>query len=159
MLLLDYNKERSVSSKRPTKTSISSSERYINMKDADQDADQEARIFIQTLKTFSRYGGGSYSMSSLKKMSPTQDFLKLSPSIKGCTNEDKQQCLMRTYLKQKLHDCGCVPWEFPQESRSKVTNLYDEKSTLSVGLFKNIIAIHFGVFETNFFPILTFGQM
>ena len=49
------------------------------MKDAQLDDDQEAnQVFIHTLKTFSGFGGGSYSMRFLKRMSPTDDFLKLS---------------------------------------------------------------------------------
>ena len=130
MLLLDYNKERSVSSQRSKKTINGNGKRYISMKDAHTDDDQEARIFIHTLKAFSGFGGGSYSMNSLKRMSPTVDFLKLPIAKKGCANDDRQHCLMRKYMKQKQRDCGCVPWEFPRDSNSaKVTNLYNEIST------------------------------
>ena len=79
LMLLDNNKERSVSSQRSKKTTDGKSKRRISMKDAQLDDDQEAnQVFIHTLKTFSGFGGGSYSMRFLKRMSPTDDFLKLS---------------------------------------------------------------------------------
>ena len=82
------------------------------MEKAHINTDQEAKILIHTLKPYVGFGGGSFSMSSLKQMSPTENFLKLSPSTKGCVNQDQQECLMKAYLKEKLHSCKCIPWEF-----------------------------------------------
>merc|ERR1719458_1535045 len=75
-------------------------------------------VFIHTLKSRSGFGAGRYAMSALKQMSPTEDFLKLSPTARGCANEDQQFCLMRRYMDQKLQECGCIPWEFPKGSNS-----------------------------------------
>ena len=101
-LFLDYNKERSVGGLKKTKkrNDNSSGERYLNMKDSQTDVKQEARVFIHTLNTFFGFGGGSYSMRSLKKITPTEDFLKLPTTKRGCANDDRQQCLMRRYMTQ-----------------------------------------------------------
>ena len=122
LLLLDYNKEKSVTLKRVTNANSGNSERYINMEDARIDNDQEARVFIHTLKTFSGYGAGNFAMRSLKLMSPTQDFLKLSPSIKGCSSDENQNlCSLKAFMREKFHLCDCVPWEYPKDSKqSKV---------------------------------------
>ena len=82
------------------------------MRDTFASDDHEARIFIHTLKPYSGHGAGSYTMSSLKQMSPTEDFLQLSTEKRGCAHNDEQDCLMKNFLKQKLYKCGCTPWEF-----------------------------------------------
>ena len=43
-------------------------------------------------------------------------------------------------MKQKLRDCGCVPWEFPKDSKSeKVTNHYYEISTWTTYFVQNYL--------------------
>ena len=122
-LFLDYNKERSAKPKGSYNAADrKSNTRYITVEETQTDIEQEARIFIHTLKPFSGYGAGSYKMSSLKQIYATEDFLKLPTSERGCTNTDKQRCLTEVYLQQKRQHCKCVPWEFPQASKSsKVT--------------------------------------
>ena len=111
-LLLDYNNERSIGLQKTKNIDNESSDRYLNMKDTFASDDHEARIFIHTLKPYSGHGAGSYTMSSLKQMSPTEDFLKLLTEKRGCAYNDEQDCLMKNFLKQKLYKCGCTPWEF-----------------------------------------------
>ena len=137
LLFLDYNQERSISL-RMTRASNNSSDRFISMEKARLNIGQEAKILIHTLKPYVGFGGGSFSMSSLKQMSPTENFLKLSPSTKGCASEDQQECLMKSYLKEKLHSCQCIPWEFPQasniseqRSRSSPVSSYKTKTSQS----------------------------
>ena len=117
LLLLDYNKERSIGLKRTNSVDDGDSERYISMRETLSDEDQEARIFIHTLKAFSGFGAGSYSMSSLKQMTLTENFQELPTSTAGCANKQplfSHGCTMKKYLKQKVHDCGCIPLEFLQ---------------------------------------------
>ena len=125
-LLLDYNKERSVKPSKLEKAEKGSSKRILTIEEAETDIEQEARIFIHTLKPFSGHGAGSYKMSSLKRIYATEDFLNLPPSERGCTNTDKQRCLTETYLQQKRRNCSCIPWEFPQATGSQ--KVYDFKA-------------------------------
>ena len=117
LLLLDYNKERSIGLKRTNRVDNGDSERYISMRETLSDEDQEARIYIHTLKTFSGFGAGSYSMSSLKQMTLTENFRELPTTTAGCANKQllfSHGCMMKKYLTQKVHDCGCIPLELLQ---------------------------------------------
>ena len=111
VLLLDYNTERSIKPKEPAQEETNNSKRFIIVGDIAGENDNKAKIFIHTLKSHYGFGGASYVMSSLKKTTPTEDFLKLPLSRRGCADKDQQECLMKTYLDQKLQNCGCVPWE------------------------------------------------
>ena len=117
-LLLDYNEERSIKPEGKNKTRSSRGERYIIMDDTLVEDDKEAKIFIHTLKSETGFGAGSYAMSALKQMAPTEDFLGLSPTARGCANEDQQHCLMKRYLDRKLQECDCIPWEFPKSANT-----------------------------------------
>ena len=108
---------------KPQDAAKESSRVNIDMKVSHTDDEQEAKIVIHTLKPFSGFGAGSYSMSSLKQMSPTDDFLSLPVSKRGCSYENRQLCLRKNYLGQKIRDCKCIPWEFPKEPATlKVSN-------------------------------------
>ena len=124
LLFLDYNRERSVRLKRP-KTINGSSERYISMKGKQTDNEGEARIFIHTLKPFSGFGAGRYSMSSLKQMTPTYNFRKLPPTTTGCANDEvlfQHECRLNKYLNEKMHTCKCIPLEFRQAIKTTKVN-------------------------------------
>ena len=54
-----------------------------------------------------KYGKGSYQMTSVKKMVATNHFLGLSSKIRNCEIESYDEC--RT--KNLLAECECVPWE------------------------------------------------
>ena len=95
-------------------------ERYLDLNDNQNEGDSEAKVVIHTLKTFEGFGGGSYSMDALKRISPTENFLRLSTDIIGCMNEDRQLCKRTKYLSQKLDKCECVPWEFLKQGGKKV---------------------------------------
>ena len=111
------------------------------MEDTHTEDDKEAMVFIHTLKSGSAFGAGSYAMSALKRMSPTEDFLKLSPTARRCANEDQQHCLMKKYLDQKLQECGCIPWEFPKDSNSTKVTYWERTSSFRnsiLCLFRNL---------------------
>ena len=121
-LLLDYNTERSVQTKKQKETRTNNDKIYLELEDALDEDDGEARIFINTLKPFDGYGGGSFSMHALKQISPTEKFLQLPDNVKSCKNDEKQHCKLTKYLEHKLRDSKCVPWEFLQTAIvSKVT--------------------------------------
>ena len=70
-----------------------------------------SKIFIQTLEPFTTYGPGSYRMSTLKKMTGTQNFMELPDHRKKCSADDnREECQNLRYLDQVQRECKCVPW-------------------------------------------------
>ena len=67
-----------------------------------------ARIYINTMASFTDYGSGSYAMSSLKKMTGTENFLALQN--KPCHIEVFEDCQARSYTQEVKKKCGCTPW-------------------------------------------------
>ena len=120
MLLLDYNKERSI---RPTQGGEEKTNKkvgkHLSLADVIEDPEQEARVYIHTLKTQSEYGAGTYSLSSLKLMSATEAFAKLPDTTKGCKQEDREYCRKKKFIANGKSLCKCTPWEFPRETGSK----------------------------------------
>ena len=68
--------------------------------------DIEAKIQINAMLPVTKYGQGSYQMTSVKKMIATDHFLGLSSKIRNCEIESYDEC--RT--KNLLAECECVPW-------------------------------------------------
>ena len=118
-LVLDYNIEKSVQPIKQ-KQSKDTNTRYLNLNNDSVEEDGEAMVYIQTLKPFEGYGGGSYSLHALKQISPTESFLSLSKAVTLCSNNDKQQCKRKKYIHQKIRSCKCIPWEFPKEKGAEV---------------------------------------
>ena len=79
-----------------------------------------ARIYIDTLGSFSDYRAGSFSMSLLKKMTGTDTFLKLTDETKKCQIETYEACQTRHYTKEVMKECGCVPWALSNALSLKV---------------------------------------
>ena len=106
MLLLDYNTGLSIqpprakSSEPGTSTNV-----YLNTVDSEA---IEAKIRINTLSKKMNFGGGSYKMTMVKKMTAKPDFLEMPLGDRNCEIEDYEVC--RT--KKILTECGCVPVEF-----------------------------------------------
>ena len=67
------------------------------------------KIHINTLAPYNSYGGGLYWMTSVKKMTPTKDFLDMDFKNKNCVFEPYEDCK----AKRLLEGCKCVPWEMP----------------------------------------------
>ena len=101
--------------------------RYFDLEESSDKTDDEAMIFIHALNPYKSYGGGRYAMDALKRVSPTENFLNLPKSIKGCTNDDKQECKKKQYIDQKIKDCNCIPWEFSLEVRNIVKGKVDPR--------------------------------
>ena len=70
---------------------------------------ENAKIQINTLSPYVGFGGGSYQMSDVKRMTAKEDFLKMPLKDRNCEVELYEDCRTRKLLKE----CDCVPWELP----------------------------------------------
>ena len=75
-----------------------------------EDDDNSARIYLNTLSSFTDSRSGSYAMSSLKKMTGTDSFLAQTEEQKKCKVKSQEECQAKNYLDNVQNQCGCVPW-------------------------------------------------
>jgi hypothetical protein len=120
LLLLDYNKERSIQP-RPTTKALGNSKNFISLKEVHPEDIPQARIHIHTLTGFSKYGAGSYTMSALKRMVGTSDFLSMPEDVRRCNLKTLETCQREKFLERGVRNCSCVPWEFPGTAPVKVS--------------------------------------
>ena len=73
-------------------------------------SESSARIYLNTLASFTGYRAGSYAMSVLKKMTGTNNFLELPFKDKKCRIETFEECHMPRYIAEVQKRCGCIPW-------------------------------------------------
>ena len=71
-------------------------------------ATSSAKIYLNTLESFTDFRAGTYALSVLKKMTGTQSFLKMAD--KPCQLEVFEDCENQRYLEEVKKHCGCVPW-------------------------------------------------
>ena len=121
MLFIDHNTERSV---------ISTSEQgkykmdKTVMKMPSRKRKNTVEIYLPTLSPYSAHEPGSYKMTSLKKMTGTDNFLKMSETTKKCQNEVFEDCKTR-YLTANGHKvCGCLPWSLTTVLKEVIKNVY-----------------------------------
>ena len=108
VLVLDMNNDRSLNfghSSRPKfekdHTKMRFAARYREV------AKNNAKIHIQLLTPFDEIGGGSYKMTSVKKVKGTEAFLDMQESERECRLGRAEGC-----QKGKMYEqCKCVPWE------------------------------------------------
>ena len=77
-----------------------------------------ARIYLNTLASFSDHRAGSYAISAVKKTVGTGTFLELPSENRKCQLQTIEDCQVQQYVKEVKKECGCVPWAL-----SKVLNL------------------------------------
>ena len=66
-----------------------------------------AKVQINTLTPYFDFGGGSYKMSDVKRMTAKEDYLNMPVKDRNCGVELYEDCRTR-----RLFDhCSCVPWE------------------------------------------------
>ena len=82
-----------------------------------------ARIYLNTLSSFTDYRAGSYAMTALKKITGTTSFLKQTDEEKKCRIETLEDCQARSYIDRVQEKCGCVPWVLSTALTSKVRPL------------------------------------
>ena len=110
-LLLDYQDPLSLqaSSKQEWKDD-NSRIRQVNFDTMAKSLDIEAaKVHINTLSPFTGFGGGSYQMSVVKRMTGTEDFLAMPLKDRNCKVEQYESCRTRRLLEE----CQCVPGEIP----------------------------------------------
>ena len=70
---------------------------------------EEAKIHINTISPYKDFGGGTFKMVSVKRMSAKKDFLQMPLEDRECEVEQFEDCRTRRLLEE----CKCVPWELP----------------------------------------------
>ena len=68
---------------------------------------EAAKVHIDTLSSFAGFGGGVYKMTSVKRMTVSEDFLQMPLKDRNCEVQKYENC--RT--KKLVEGCSCVPWE------------------------------------------------
>ena len=111
MLLLDYNDDLSLQ----TLPKGDESEENVAKENINFDMDVEsiqhvsAKIHINTLSPYTGFGGGIYSMTVVKRMTATSDFLKMLWKDRNCEVESYDDCRNNRLIEE----CNCVPWKVP----------------------------------------------
>ena len=78
--------------------------------------DHSPKIYLNTLSSFTDYNVGSYAMTSLKKMTGTESFLKQTDEQKKCRIGTFEDCQAKSYIDTVQKKCGCVPWALSSSS-------------------------------------------
>ena len=79
-----------------------------------------ARIYLNTLSSYSDFRAGSYALTALKKMTGTESFLKQTDSKKKCRIQALEDCRSKNLINRVLKECSCVPWALSGALASKV---------------------------------------
>ena len=85
--------------------SISKNENPLAFASSEVAADS-ARIYLNTLSSFTDYRAGSYVMTALKKMTGTESFLKQTDKEKKCSIETLEDCQAKRYIDRVQKVCG-----------------------------------------------------
>ena len=108
MILLDYNEDHSLQASSNGTKAAESSNSTLDLDTAVGSIQgSSAKVQIDTLSTYVGFGGGSYQMTDVKRMTAKEDFLKMPLKDRNCEVELYEDC--RT--KKLLRLCNCVPWE------------------------------------------------
>ena len=110
MLLLDYNEDLSLHVSLNYDLTASLSNDTISFDTATESIQGSlAKVQINTLSPYVGFGGGSYQMTSVKRVTAKDEFLKMSSKDRNCEVELYEDCRTR-----KLFDeCKCIPWKVP----------------------------------------------
>ena len=110
MFLLDYNEDRSLQTPVQTDNGKVSSNEVMNFDNAVESIQSvSAKIHINTLSPYIEYGGGIYTMTGVKRMRATEDFIKMSLKDRNCDVEEYESCRTRKLVEK----CNCIPGEVP----------------------------------------------
>ena len=108
MILLDYNEDRTLQALSNGTKGAESSNSTLDLDTAFGSIQgSSAKVQIDTLSTYVGFGGGSYQMTDVKRMTAKEDFLKMPLEDRNCEVELYEDCRTR----QLLQECGCAPWE------------------------------------------------
>ena len=105
MLLLDYSENHAIYAFEDQPEEVDPSKvKELSMEDSGQLETKMAKVHIGTLSSFKGFGGGIYKISAVKKMTTTEDFLRLTSQVRKCEVDSFDQC--RNKKVQGL--CNCV---------------------------------------------------
>ena len=107
-VLLDYQDELSLQV--PSKEEAKQNRKRIRQLSFETDRSpytEAAKVHIDTLSPFTGSGGGIYQMMVVKRMTTTEDFLKMPLKERNCKVELYENCRTRKLLE----GCKCVPGE------------------------------------------------
>ena len=114
-ILLDYQDELSLQvpseeDDKPNRKII----RQLNFETDERPNTEAAKVHIDNLSPFTGSGGGMFRMMVVKRMTTTEDFLKMPLKQRNCKVELYENCRTRKLLE----GCECVPGEVaPYEVR------------------------------------------
>ena len=110
LFLLDYNEDRSLQTSFETESIDVSSNEVLNLANAVESIQGiSAKLHINTLSPYVGYGGGIYTMTVVKRMRATEDFIKMSLKDRNCEVEQYESCRTRKLVEK----CNCIPEEVP----------------------------------------------
>ena len=80
------------------------------------------------------FGGGIYSMSSIKEIKVTEGFKTLTEDQKQCqTTQTLERCLAEQLMVKTVENCKCVPYEMQNFNNETIdVNTYLESQNLNV---------------------------
>ena len=108
MILLDYNEDRTLQALSNGTKAAESSNSTLDLDTAFGSIQgSSAKVQIDTLSTYVGFGGGSYQMTDVKRMTAKEDFLKMPLKDRNCEVELYEDCRNKKLIKE----CHCVPWE------------------------------------------------
>ena len=125
-LLLDYQDKLSLQV--PSKKEDKPSRKIIRRLNFEADGSphtEAAKVHIDTLSPFTGSGGGIYQMRVVKRMTTTEDFLKMPLKERNCKVELFENC--RT--TKLLEGCKCVPGEMPSYQVKTLMITFQNKSS------------------------------
>ena len=108
ILVLDNNEDLSLHTSPNENRSEQFSKEKLNFKRKSIQG-KSAKIQINTLSPYITFGGGSYMMTDVKRMTAKKDFLKMPLKDRNCEVELYDDCRTRKLFEE----CNCVPWEVP----------------------------------------------
>ena len=112
MFVLDNNEDRSLqmSSNEENVADMNISKRTMDF-DAEVQSVQgvSAKVHIGTLSPYTRFDGGIYMMTAVKRMRSKNSFLEMPLAQRKCEVELYEDCRTR----KLLGECNCRPWELP----------------------------------------------
>ena len=108
MILLDYNEDLALQTLSNGKKASKTSNKTLDLDTAVGSIQgSSAKVQINTLSTYIGFGGGSYQMTDVKRMTAKEDFLKMPLKDRNCEVELYEDCRTRELFEH----CGCAPWE------------------------------------------------
>ena len=80
----------------------------------------EWKVIINTLEPFTINKAGTYSLSSVKLMEGTENFLDMDIDKRNCGKESHSDCMRRRFLSDLEDKCGCLPFGFTAARKHQV---------------------------------------